>query len=136
MSGFLICKVSLSFLLQRLLQAENGVLTNGFSQAESDGKAEDDEDDAKILEPKEELQYLSEVLGFVVTFTDFPQKSSASKTKSSSSQHSSPPEFITLVKLSTKPPKVSSTYSLSYQPRHGLGTFRQYVHSLPFYSVQ
>jgi len=92
----------------RLLQAENGVLTNGFSQAESEGKAEAEEDDAKILEPKEELQYLSEVLGFGVTFTDFPQKSTSSKTKSSSSQQhsSSPPEFITLVKLSTKPPKV------------------------------
>ena len=133
MSGFLICKVSLSSLLQLLFQAENGVLTNGFSQAESEGKAEAEEDDAKILEPKEELQYLSEVLGFGVTFTDFPQKSTSSKTKSSSSQQhsSSPPEFITLVKLSTKPPKVSySTLS------HGLGTLRQYVHSLPFYSVQ
>ena len=59
-------------------------LVNGNSEAESD---------TKILEPKEELQYLAEAVGFQVTFTDFPQKAAKS-------------EFITLVKLSTKPPKV------------------------------
>ena len=97
--------------MQRLLPAENRVLTNGTN---GPGEAVEvvDDDDAKILEPKEELQYLSEVLGFVVTFTDFPQKS-GSKSKTSGSSQNSSPEFITLVKLSTKPPKVSST---SYKP--------------------
>ena len=71
-------------------------MTNGFGEAEAMSATASE---AKILEPKEELQYLSEVLGFVVTFTDFPQKSAASKNS---------PEFITLVKLSTKPPKVST----------------------------
>lgn len=61
------------------------------------------EEDTKILEPKEELQYLAEALGFQVTYTDFPQKATAKS------------EFITLVKLSTKPPKVC----------HGKGTSRE-----------
>ena len=58
-----------------------------------------------MLEPKEELQYLSEALGFLVTYTEFPQKTSQTKNKSV-------PEFITLVKLSTKPPKVSLCLNL------------------------
>jgi len=61
-----------------------------------------DEDTCKVLEPKEELQYLSQVLGFQVTFTDFPQKKQAP-----GSANKNQPEFITLVKLSTKPPKVN-----------------------------
>jgi len=66
------------------------------------------EEDSKMLEPKEELQYLSEALGFLVTYTEFPQKTSQTKNKSV-------PEFITLVKLSTKPPKVC----------HGKGSSRE-----------
>ena len=62
-----------------------------------------EEEDSKILEPKEELQYLSEALGFLVTYTEFPQKTSAM----AQTKNKSVPEFITLVKLSTKPPKVS-----------------------------
>ena len=67
---------------------------------------EEEEEDNKILEPKEELQYLSDALGFQVTYTEFPQKmpqSSAAMTQTKKPV----PEFITLVKLSTKPPKVS-----------------------------
>ena len=60
----------------------------------------DENEYTKVLEPKEELQYLSQVLGFQVTYTDFPQKAN-NKT------NTAVPEFITLVKLSTKPPKVS-----------------------------
>jgi len=65
------------------------------------GKCSIEEEDNKILEPKEELQYLSEALGFQVTYTEFPQKNTSAAMKKSA------PEFITLVKLSTKPPKVS-----------------------------
>jgi hypothetical protein len=55
------------------------------------------------LEPKEELQYLAQVLGFNVTYTDFPQKATAA---AGSAKKATNAEFITLVKLSTKPPKV------------------------------
>ena len=58
-----------------------------------------DEEYTKVCEPKEELQYLSQVLGFHVTYTDFPQKAN-------NKANTAVPEFITLVKLSTKPPKV------------------------------
>ena len=68
------------------------------------GKCSIEEEDNKILEPKEELQYLSEALGFQVTYTEFPQKNTSAAMKKSV------PEFITLVKLSTKPPKVSHQY--------------------------
>ena len=67
------------------------------------GKCSIEEEDNKILEPKEELQYLSEALGFQVTYTEFPQKNTSAAMKKSV------PEFITLVKLSTKPPKVSDS---------------------------
>ena len=67
---------------------------------------EEEEEDNKILEPKEELQYLSDALGFQVTYTEFPQKTPQSS--AAMTQTKKPvPEFITLVKLSTKPPKVS-----------------------------
>ena len=65
----------------------------------------DENEYTKVLEPKEELQYLSQVLGFQVTYTDFPQKAN-NKT------NTAVPEFITLVKLSTKPPKVSKKTDL------------------------
>ena len=73
---------------------------NGYAKSVSVAEYVSDED-SKILEPKEELKYLSEALGFQVTYTDFPQKTSATATQTKK------PEFITLVKLSTKPPKVS-----------------------------
>ena len=107
------------FWFQHLLQAENRVLTNGFGESSeaasvvvASASASVAVEEAKILEPKEELQYLSEVLGFVVTFTDFPQKSATKSTAASASASTgskNSPEFITLVKLSTKPPKVSRT---------------------------
>lgn len=79
-----------SFILQKP-DGNNGCrLINGYEKS-----ATNEDEDTKILEPKEELQYLSEVLGFQVTYTDFPQKNTSKKA-----------EFITLVKLSTKPPKV------------------------------
>ena len=101
-------------MFQHLLQAENRVLTNGFGESSEAvavaSAASVASEEAKILEPKEELQYLSEVLGFVVTFTDFPQKSASAGSASANSAGSkNSPEFITLVKLSTKPPKVSRT---------------------------
>ena len=66
----------------------------------------EEEEDNKILEPKEELQYLSDALGFQVTYTEFPQKTPQSS--AAMTQTKKPvPEFITLVKLSTKPPKVN-----------------------------
>jgi len=71
-----------------------------------------DEEDSKILEPKEELQYLSEALGFQVTYTEFPQKTTSAGMRETKK---SVPEFITLVKLSTKPPKVC----------HGKGSSRE-----------
>jgi len=75
---------------------------------------EEEEEDNKVLEPKEELQYLSDALGFQVTYTEFPQKSPQSS--AAMTQTKKPvPEFITLVKLSTKPPKVC----------HGKGSSRE-----------
>jgi len=43
------------------------------------------------VSPKEQLAYLSQVLGFTVTYTDFPKKG----------------EYLSLVSLSTTPPQVS-----------------------------
>jgi len=43
------------------------------------------------VSPKEQLAYLSQVLGFSVTYTDFPKKG----------------EYLSLVSLSTTPPQVS-----------------------------
>jgi len=43
------------------------------------------------VSPKEQLAYLSQVLGFTVTYTDFPKKG----------------EYLSLVSLSTNPPQVS-----------------------------
>lgn len=43
------------------------------------------------MSPKEQLAYLSQVLGFSVTYTDFPKKG----------------EYLSLVSLSTTPPQVS-----------------------------
>jgi double-stranded RNA-binding protein Staufen len=43
------------------------------------------------VSPKEQLAYLSQVLGFSVTYTDFPKKG----------------EYLSLVSLSTNPPQVS-----------------------------
>merc|ERR1712117_318435 len=43
------------------------------------------------MSPKEQLAYLSQVLGFTVTYTDFPKKG----------------EYLSLVSLSTTPPQVS-----------------------------
>ena len=43
------------------------------------------------VSPKEQLAYLSQVLGFTVTYTDFPKKG----------------EYLSLVSLSTSPPQVS-----------------------------
>jgi len=91
------------------LSSSNERLSNGF--ASGNGKQTlDEEYSTKVLEPKEELQYLSQVLGFQVTYTDFPQKSNNKSTTTGST-----PEFITLVKLSTKPPKVC----------HGKGSSRE-----------
>ena len=42
------------------------------------------------VSPKEQLAYLSQVLGFTVTYTDFPKKG----------------EYLSLVSLSTTPPQV------------------------------
>ena len=94
--------------LQHLLKYEDSSvpaskLTNGFNTSAAD------EEDSKVLEPKEELQYLSQVLGFKVTYTDFPQKS-ASKQVANATKAA--PEYITLVKLSTKPPKVGEILAL------------------------
>ena len=43
------------------------------------------------MSPKEQLAYLSQVLGFTVTYNDFPKKG----------------EYLSLVSLSTTPPQVS-----------------------------
>merc|ERR1711915_504350 len=43
------------------------------------------------VQPKEQLAYLSQVLGFTVTYNDFPKKG----------------EYLSLVSLSTNPPQVS-----------------------------
>ena len=42
------------------------------------------------VSPKEQLAYLSQVLGFTVTYNDFPKKG----------------EYLSLVSLSTNPPQV------------------------------
>ena len=42
------------------------------------------------VSPKEQLAYLSQVLGFTVTYNDFPKKG----------------EYLSLVSLSTTPPQV------------------------------
>ena len=47
------------------------------------------------VSPKEQLAYLSQVLGFTVTYNDFPKKG----------------EYLSLVSLSTTPPQV--TFALS-----------------------
>ena len=44
------------------------------------------------VSPKEQLAYLSQVLGFTVTYTDFPKKG----------------EYLSLVSLSTTPAQVKS----------------------------
>ena len=44
------------------------------------------------VSPKEQLAYLSQVLGFTVTYTDFPKKG----------------EYLSLVSLSTTPAQVST----------------------------
>ena len=43
------------------------------------------------VSPKEQLAYLSQVLGFSVTYNDFPKKG----------------EYLSLVSLSTTPPQVN-----------------------------
>ena len=89
------------------------------------GKCSIEEEDNKILEPKEELQYLSEALGFQVTYTEFPQKNTSAAMKKSV------PEFITLVKLSTKPPKVSdSIVSFPGSWETGTGFSQPRVHTV------
>lgn len=75
----------------------NERISNGFTGSQK--TVDDEEYNTKVCEPKEELQYLSQVLGFHVTYTDFPQKAN-------NKANTAVPEFITLVKLSTKPPKV------------------------------
>ena len=75
----------------------NERISNGFTGSQK--TVDDEEYNTKVCEPKEELQYLSHVLGFHVTYTDFPQKAN-------NKANTAVPEFITLVKLSTKPPKV------------------------------
>ena len=82
-----------------------------------------EEEDSKILEPKEELQYLSEALGFQVTYTEFPQKTTSAGMRETKK---SVPEFITLVKLSTKPPKVSF-FVIIYTVRRKLRTYQFFV---------
>ena len=88
---------------------------NGYGKSTSVSVIENtyqEEEDSKILEPKEELKYLSEALGFQVSYTDFPQKSPLGGQQST---RKSPPEFITLVKLATKPPKVRLFFTTSYR---------------------
>merc|ERR1719225_1190187 len=84
----------------------NERISNGFTGSQK--TVDDEEYNTKVCEPKEELQYLSHVLGFHVTYTDFPQKAN-------NKANTAVPEFITLVKLSTKPPKVC----------HGKGSSRE-----------
>ena len=50
------------------------------------------------VSPKEQLAYLSQVLGFTVTYNDFPKKG----------------EYLSLVSLSTTPPQVSSLLNLRF----------------------
>ena len=51
------------------------------------------------VSPKEQLAYLSQVLGFTVTYNDFPKKG----------------EYLSLVSLSTTPPQVSSLLNLHFE---------------------
>jgi len=51
---------------------------------------------------KEQLAYLSQVLGFTVTYNDFPKKG----------------EYLTLVSLSTNPPQVSHGSGQSLESSH------------------
>jgi len=54
------------------------------------------------VQPKEQLAYLSQVLGFSVTYTDFPKKG----------------EYLSLVSLSTNPPQVSHGAGASLEGSH------------------
>jgi double-stranded RNA-binding protein Staufen len=96
------------------LEGNGCKLINGYGKRSAvtmgvAGKCSIEEEDNKMIEPKEELQYLSEALGFQVTYTEFPQKNTSAAMKKSV------PEFITLVNFSTKPPKVC----------HGKGSSRE-----------
>ena len=51
------------------------------------------------VSPKEQLAYLSQVLGFTVTYNDFPKKG----------------EYLSLVSLSTTPPQVSTLLNLHFE---------------------
>jgi len=54
------------------------------------------------VQPKEQLAYLSQVLGFSVTYTDFPKKG----------------EYLSLVSLSTNPPQVSHGAGATLEGSH------------------
>lgn len=54
------------------------------------------------VSPKEQLAYLSQVLGFTVTYTDFPKKG----------------EYLSLVSLSTTPPQVSHGAGATLEGSH------------------
>ena len=94
-SDFILIRFAIFFQVRPSSSTSNERISNGFTGSQKTV----DEDYTKVCEPKEELQYLSQVLGFHVTYTDFPQKAN-------NKANTAVPEFITLVKLSTKPPKV------------------------------
>jgi len=54
------------------------------------------------VSPKEQLAYLSQVLGFSVSYTDFPKKG----------------EYLSLVSLSTNPPQVSHGAGATLEGSH------------------